>query len=580
MKQQMMEVGAIIKGVSKDTGLPFLVCVLILVLSKFQGYLLFHTLAELFAIIVATLVSIVVWQTYRFSRNHYLMFLGCGYAWIAVIDLLHALSYKGMNIFPVDGSNTATQLWVSGRLFEASLLFIAPFFLGRAFSLMKVNLAFSALAIIALISIFTGLFPVTYVQGEGLTDFKVMAEFVAIGIFAAAIVHLLLRWKQFELKVMTLICLSIVTTIFSEFAFTLYTDVYGVTNFLGHILKFLSYWLIFQAIASTTLQEPIKVLHSSLTEENALRKQREEENNQLIAEMAERHKELKCMYEVTETVSRYEVKEALIAHVVELLPAGWQYPEYTEAEILFDGKAYSTFAEQPSSLWKQSSAIAVDGGVRGQVVIFYTKEFPERDEGPFLQQERALIDGIASSLGQGIAQIEAKEKIKHQATHDELTGLYNRKLIEQIIGKEITRASRYSRSFSLFMLDLDHFKDVNDQYGHQVGDLVLQQAAATIEEHVREVDHVGRYGGEEFLVTLPETTPAEAMHMAQRLVDAIAALTIPLSDGRVLSLTVSIGVAAFPDNAQSTQELIKAADMAMYKAKRDGRNRVACYFAE
>ena len=348
MKQQMIEVGEIIKGVSKDTGLTFIVGILILVLSKFQGYLLFHTLAELFAIIVAALVSIVVWQTYRLSRNHYLMLLGCGYAWIAVIDLLHALSYKGMNVFPVDGSNTATQLWVTGRLFEASLLFIAPFFLGRAFSLIKVNLTFSALAIGTLLLIFTGVFPTAYVESVGLTDFKVKAEFVAIVIFAAAIFHTLLRWKHFELKVITLICLSVLTTILSEFAFTLYTDVYGVTNFLGHILKFLSYWLIFQAIASTTLQEPIKVLHRSLTQEVAMRKQSEEEKNQLIAEMTERHKELNCVYGVTEAVSRYEDKDLLLAHAVDLLPAGWQYPEDTQAEILFDGEAFTTFSEKPS----------------------------------------------------------------------------------------------------------------------------------------------------------------------------------------------------------------------------------------
>lgn len=104
------------------------VLAIFLIIVSFHNYLLFHTLAEFFAIIIAILAAVVIWQTYAFSQNHYLMYLGCGYFWIAALDMVHTLTYKGMSVYPVAGANEATQFWISARYFEALLLLSAPYF--------------------------------------------------------------------------------------------------------------------------------------------------------------------------------------------------------------------------------------------------------------------------------------------------------------------------------------------------------------------------------------------------------------------------------------------------------------------
>jgi len=110
--------------------LPACLAVFLIIVS-FNNYLLFHVLVELFTIIVAILFTVVVWQTYSFSRNHYLLYLGCGYLWIAALDMVHTLVYKGMTIYPIVDANPATQLWISARYFEALLLLSLPYWLSH-----------------------------------------------------------------------------------------------------------------------------------------------------------------------------------------------------------------------------------------------------------------------------------------------------------------------------------------------------------------------------------------------------------------------------------------------------------------
>ncbi|MCP3671275.1 MAG: diguanylate cyclase [Gammaproteobacteria bacterium] len=166
----------------------------------------------------------------------------------------------------------------------------------------------------------------------------------------------------------------------------------------------------------------------------------------------------------------------------------------------------------------------------------------------------------------------AEARLQHLATHDPLTGLFNRNVLEQRTIDEIRRAKRYRRSLSVFMLDLDHFKLVNDNHGHQTGDTVLASLARTLERSMRETDLVARYGGEEFVILLPETTLLDAKELAERLCRHIAKHPIAIADDTFLNITASIGVSTFPEHAESGLDLINAADTAMYAAKDAGRN--------
>ncbi len=167
-----------------------------------------------------------------------------------------------------------------------------------------------------------------------------------------------------------------------------------------------------------------------------------------------------------------------------------------------------------------------------------------------------------------------EDELEHLATHDPLTGLYNRNMLEQLLNDEIHRATRYNHAISVFMLDIDRFKPINDTYGHRTGDTVLRGFAKVLENSIRKTDYAARYGGEEFVVILPETPLAKAKELAERLRNKIAGHSISIEDGKELNITVSVGIATFPQHAQSWEDLLETADKAMYAAKKAGRNQV------
>lgn len=209
------------------------------------------------------------------------------------------------------------------------------------------------------------------------------------------------------------------------------------------------------------------------------------------------------------------------------------------------------------------------------LVLFYLFLLSRSEE----RQLHALNTELEARVHQRTSQLKnelkarkrIEKRLKHQATHDPLTGLYNRNELERRIADDIERATRYKHSLSIFMVDIDHFKKINDRYGHSNGDRVLRSIAVELERSLRKTDYVARFGGEEFLVVLPETPLAMAVDLGERLRQLVANHQIRLEDGSV-SLTVSIGVASFPDIASDWHVLLDAADMAMYQAKRDGRN--------
>ncbi len=167
-----------------------------------------------------------------------------------------------------------------------------------------------------------------------------------------------------------------------------------------------------------------------------------------------------------------------------------------------------------------------------------------------------------------------EEKLLMLATQDALTGLYNRGKIEHLVAEELGRTKRYKRQLTLFLIDIDHFKRINDTWGHPIGDLVLRRFAEILDTVIRECDRAGRYGGEEFLVMLPETGLEQAGQMAERLVSGLRTTPVEIGGGDSIHLTVSMGVASYPQHGNNRDQIISAADKAMYSAKHAGRDRL------
>jgi len=173
--------------------------------------------------------------------------------------------------------------------------------------------------------------------------------------------------------------------------------------------------------------------------------------------------------------------------------------------------------------------------------------------------------------------IKARQQMETLAMQDSLTGLLNRRAIEEHAHTELSLAKRKGQPLSVILLDIDHFKDINDKYGHPTGDNVLRQLAETLPKNLRQYDRIGRWGGEEFIVILPDTEITKAMAVAERMRTTTAETEFSIENGKHQSVQISLGVTCTSGNYASLEELVDTADLALYKAKQTGRNRVCCF---
>ena len=206
---------------------------------------------------------------------------------------------------------------------------------------------------------------------------------------------------------------------------------------------------------------------------------------------------------------------------------------------------------------------------RGQALGVLTLE--SSTLGTFRSVDVRALESVADICAIAIQNAHYFEQTRHMAFVDGLTGVYNRRYFEQRILEELERASRYAGGLAVLMLDIDHFKRINDEFGHLLGDEVLRQISTILTQQLRRVDVVCRYGGEEFSILVPQTTGEHALGAAEKLRKVIEDWSFP---GVPRPVTVSIGVADFPENGATRDELVKAADAALYAAKQAGRNRV------
>jgi len=199
---------------------------------------------------------------------------------------------------------------------------------------------------------------------------------------------------------------------------------------------------------------------------------------------------------------------------------------------------------------------------------------------PFSTDELRFLEAIANQTALALERVKLIAFLENLSITDALTGIANRRHFEWRLSEEVERARRYKYPLSAILLDLDHFKQVNDNYGHQIGDIVLQQVAQRLKGSLRRTDFLARYGGEEFVVLAPQTPAERAVILGERLRQVIAESPITVADDLQIRITLSVGIAVFPDHAQNESELISAADAALYKAKQMGRNRVCMFEPE
>ncbi|MBI5522223.1 MAG: response regulator [Desulfarculus sp.] len=257
------------------SALPLLLAFGVLYLSSLDSFQLFHTLAELFSIVVGCGAFMVAWNSRRFSGNHYILFVGIALLFVGFLDLLHALAYKGMGVFAWATVDHPTQFWIAARYLSAGSLLMAPVFTGRTLR------PYLALAVFALTTgalagaVFAGLFPSCYQEGLGTTAFKTASEFAVCGLTGLAMWFTHHRRAHFDPQVLRLMLLAMAASILTEVVFSSYEDVFGIANQAGHYLKLLAFYLIYKAIIQASLTRPYETLFRELSlGEAALRESR------------------------------------------------------------------------------------------------------------------------------------------------------------------------------------------------------------------------------------------------------------------------------------------------------------------
>jgi diguanylate cyclase (GGDEF)-like protein len=232
---------------------------------------------------------------------------------------------------------------------------------------------------------------------------------------------------------------------------------------------------------------------------------------------------------------------------------------------------FHSIQEQPAEPRKM---VAIDGVLSYSLIDegYQAKMYllPERHMLPY---HREILEIIVKTLGIALKNHLSIKRLKDDVAMDPLTGCYNRRGFERLLSHHVASAQRHGRDLSLIMFDIDHFKQVNDTYGHPAGDAVLKAISQAVLRAVRKGDYLARYGGEEFIVVLPDTQMPRAIELANRLRGIIEALDIPKPDGGPLRKTASFGVACLRQHPDR-DALIRAADTMLYEAKAGGRNRV------
>lgn len=266
--------GAYDRGITRSAGWALAAIALFATLyaTSLYSYLLFHSAVELFGIAVSMAVFMVAWHSRRYLDNGFLAVLAAAFLCVGLVSSIHMLAYSGMGVFVDHDADLPTQLWIVSRYIQAGGLLLAPLTLGRKVHLGAVVSAMLAVTGLLVASVFAGVFPAAFIEGQGLTPFKVWSEYAVTVVFVLTVVMILIRGTQwFEPAVRAMLLAALTAAIFSEIAFSLYSDPYGPANLIGHFMQVILVYLLYRALVRTALEEPYALLFRELKQrENAL----------------------------------------------------------------------------------------------------------------------------------------------------------------------------------------------------------------------------------------------------------------------------------------------------------------------
>jgi diguanylate cyclase (GGDEF)-like protein/PAS domain S-box-containing protein len=530
-----------------------------------SSYAPLHTILETFAVAVAALIFGLGWNAYSSERPVNLLIFACLFLSVALIDVAHFLSAKGMPDFVTpSGVEKAINFWLAARFIAAFALLMFALLPWRTCRMhgIKYWLLAGSLVLSALVY-WVGLFhadvlPATFVIGKGLTPFKIGSEYFLIAVHALTVFFFARRLgtpQPFDVpRLLAAACIMML----SELCFTLYSDVTDAFNLLGHVYKVIAYALLYKAMFADSVKEPYLRLYEA--ERNAWNdKERAEVTLSSIGDaviITGIDGGVQNLNPVAEQLTGWSINEASGHHL----------------EEVFNIVNESSGDKVENPAFRAIREGVIVGLANHTVLISRAGErYAIEDSAAPIRDRQGKILGCVLVFHDVSTQRELQRRMTWHAVHDALTGLPNRMLLSDRLAQVIAHAQRQKAMAVVCFVDLDHFKPINDKYGHEMGDKVLIEMADRFRQLVREGDTVARLGGDEFVILLTDIHNMDQVTPAlQRILDAVA---FPFAhDDTEFYLTASVGVSIYPFDDVDADTLMRHADQAMYIVKERGRN--------
>ncbi|HVN56202.1 MAG TPA: MASE3 domain-containing protein [Anaerolineaceae bacterium] len=514
---------------------------------------LFHTLVELFFIIIAVSIFIVTWNARPFLDNPALLFIGIAYLFVAMLDLLHVLEYQEVRAISGFNLNQAMQAWLAARLFLAGALVAASFFTHQRFNPKVLMAVFTALALLITVGIFSGKgIPAVYSMSFEPTPFKFGLEIVITVLFLAAL-GLLARFSaDFHPSVFRFLGLSIASLAAAEITLSATLETFTPVTVTGHLISIAAVLLIYKAVTETGLVRPYELLfHNLQRSQDELRHERDFaaailDNTYALVAVLDSQARILRLNRAFEESTGYSQAALAGKTLWDTDLFGGQAPalrtlleEHLPRHELIHFEGYLTTQSERKIHVAWDAALRKNAGGDTEYIILTGMDITDRKQ--------------------------AEDELRFLSSHDTLTGLYNRAYFEQ----EMVRLAETDQfPASIVIADVDGLKAVNDAYGHLTGDKLLQRAAHILRSAFRTEDVIARMGGDEFAILLADADEAVAAH-AQRRVHAILEAYNQVNPEFQISLSLGTATAIA---GYMLMETYKHADQNMYQEKQQHKS--------
>ncbi len=558
---------------------------------------------ELTGIVLAWTIFIFTLNSRGYLKNRFLFYLGMGYFFSGMLHLVHLFSISSPTLFPYLSQNWNLLFSISARVMENSAFLLAIFFVEKKIRSHRVALLYGIMALSAGLVVYSGFFP-----PMGVSDLLVFLplQIVLSFVLIASFIVVLRHKDLFNPVVHEFFLRAIVLYSLSEF---LYISQHQSISLAGDLLRIWAWYLVYRAVVQTGFSDPYSMLFSDLKNaqeaERTARKRAERRAEELevlranLSDMLSEHESSKLLTAIlSRAVSLLNAaggelglidrkRRELLIEAVHNLPESRRGAKVAVGEGVLGLVAQSRaplvlhghgvgdgrLPQYPFDQWNGIMAVPLEADGKLVGVISLVEKNPVRE---FSEADVELLVMFAQQAAMAIRTIQLLERARHQAETDSLTGLFNHRHFFEMAQSEVNRALQEGISLSALMFDIDFFKQVNDTFGHSVGDQVITAIANICRQIFRKADVVGRYGGEEFAVVLPEANVTTAKEVAERIRSAVEDLSFATPAGR-FSITISLGIACLNDKCRNLNDLICRADDALYEAKETGRNRICVW---